>query len=131
MRPLPIQRFTILHTTPQELRPSRHRRQRVGLLREKTPQRRVMPAQRVSAAVPVCADPRPQPLRLDDQLLTRHHVQILVHDCLLSHRCDAALWTLSTFPACQDTLRGGLNGATANQRPYVITTTRLLTVMAG
>ena len=57
MRQQLIQRLAVLQTAPEKRRPCRNRRQWVGLLGEETPERRVMPAERVSGAVPVCPDP--------------------------------------------------------------------------
>jgi hypothetical protein len=39
----------------------------------------MMPAQLLSGAVAVSPYPEAQPFRLRDQLVTRHHFQIIVH----------------------------------------------------
>ena len=51
-----IKGFTIAQTTAQKLRPLRHSNVRIGLLRQKAPQFRMMPAQLMPAAVAMRAD---------------------------------------------------------------------------
>src|SRR3989442_2053976 len=51
----------------------------------------MMPAERVSGAVPVGPDARAQPPRLGNQLLAHHRVEIFVHDTSLPSRYERRL----------------------------------------
>src|SRR6185436_7903572 len=79
IRELLVQRLAIPQAAPQELRPSGDPGQRVGLLGQEAPERRVMPAELLAGAVAVRPDALTQPPRLGDQLLARHGFEILVH----------------------------------------------------
>ena len=79
-----IERLAVPQAAPEKLRPRRDGRNRVSPFREKPPERGVMPAELVSAAVAVLPDPRAQPLRLGHQLLARHRLQIVVHSFRLN-----------------------------------------------
>ena len=63
-----IEGFAIAQTAAKELGPFRDDRLRVGSLGEKTPQRRVVPAELVPRAVPVLADSGAQTPRFRDEL---------------------------------------------------------------
>src|SRR5262245_12010481 len=78
VRQLAVERFAVSQASAQELRPWRDRDFGCHPLGQQTPELGVMPAQIMSAAVPVFTDACPQPLHLGDQRLAGY-VQILVH----------------------------------------------------
>jgi hypothetical protein len=67
-----FKRLPVLHASRDELRPRRDGGKRVGLLRQQTPQRRVVPTEILAAGIAVLPDPRTQFLNFADQLLFRH-----------------------------------------------------------
>ena len=69
IRQLLVERLAVAQAASQKLRPARDGRHRIGPLRQQPPQRWMMPAEVVSRAVAMLADPRAQPLCLDHQLL--------------------------------------------------------------
>jgi hypothetical protein len=74
-----IQRLPVPNTASKEMRPIRHFRDRVGLLRQEPPERRMMPAQLVLGAVAMLADTFPQPLNFSNELLARHLFEVCIH----------------------------------------------------
>jgi hypothetical protein len=66
MRHLLIERLPVSDAPLHEPRPVRHGGQRIGRIRQQTPQGRVMPTKFVSRAVAVLTDALPQPLDLGD-----------------------------------------------------------------
>src|SRR3989442_13101160 len=91
IRQLLVQRLAGPQTASEKLRPRWNRRQRAGLFGEEAPECRLMPAERVSGAVPVGPDARAQPPRLGNQLLAHHRVEIFVHDTSLPNRYERRL----------------------------------------
>src|SRR5262249_38070223 len=76
---LPVERLAVADAAAEELRPPGNDRKRVGPLGQKSPELRVMPAERVRARVPVCTDAGAQPLHLREQLFAGHRLEVLVH----------------------------------------------------
>src|SRR4029453_17470455 len=74
-----VERLSILHTSPNELRPVRHYGNGIGLFREESPERRMVPAEFMPSAVTMPTDTSSQRLYLIDELLTRHRFEVFVH----------------------------------------------------
>src|SRR5262245_9113346 len=74
-----VEGFPILHTPFHELGPLRYDRDRIDLLGQKTPQRRMVPTQFMQRAIAVLSNAPPQLLDLRDQLLRCHLREVLVH----------------------------------------------------
>lgn len=102
-RQLPVQGLAVLHTAPKELRPRRHRRERVGLLREQTPERWMMPAERMASTVPVRSNAGAQPFRLGHELLAGHAFEVVVH-VHFPLRFSATAARMSGLNACSSIL---------------------------
>src|SRR5262245_54529183 len=79
LRQLLIERLPVADTPTHEVRPFRDIGQGIGLLRQQSPQRGMMPAKLLPAGIPVLANALPQLLNFDDQLSTLHVVKIVVH----------------------------------------------------
>src|SRR5215213_8861595 len=79
VRRLLVQRLPVPDTTLQELRPLRYHGNRVRLLRQESPERRMMPAELLPRTVPMLPDSLPQLLDFVEELLPRHPFEILVH----------------------------------------------------
>jgi hypothetical protein len=85
VRELLVERLAIPQAALQKLRPVRHDRHGVRLLRQQRPERRMMPTQLMPCAVPMSADAVPESLHLGDQLRARHAVDVVVHDVSVHH----------------------------------------------
>src|SRR5262245_10854970 len=79
MGSLLVQRLPIADAAGEELGPFRNLGNRIGLLREKSPQRRMVPAQVMTGAVPMGSNAVAQLAHLVDQLIARHAQKIVVH----------------------------------------------------
>src|SRR5262245_25568966 len=74
-----IKRQSVLDAAAHELRPLRYHRQRVGILRQQTPEAKMMPAQVVPAGIAMLTNTPAQLFDLVEQLFPAHQAQILVH----------------------------------------------------
>ena len=74
-----IKRLSIPHTALKELRPVRHYGYRIGLFRQQSPQRWMMPTQFMSATIAVLPDTLAESLDFFSKLLTRHLIEIAIH----------------------------------------------------
>jgi len=79
VRKLPLERLPVTQASTDELRPWRNDDLRGELLREETPQLRVMPTQLVAGAVTMSAYSHSQPLHFGDELLAAEPLQIVIH----------------------------------------------------
>ena len=75
-----VERSAIPQAALEKLRPLRDDRNWIGLFRQESPERGVMPTELMSRTVSMPTDPTPKFFDLVDELLTRHGVKILVHD---------------------------------------------------
>ncbi len=80
-----VKRLSIPHTALNELRPVRHYRNWIGLLRQEPPKRWMMPAEFMLCTVAMLTYALSQRLYFFDELLPRHRLEVRVHDCL-KHR---------------------------------------------
>src|SRR5687767_7568666 len=78
VRRLLVERHPVFHASLHELRPVRHRRNGVGLLRQESPERRMMPAELVPRAVAMPPDAGPQLPDFDDELVAGHRGEVFV-----------------------------------------------------
>ena len=67
-----VKRLSILHAALNELRPIRHYGNGIGLFREESPERRMVPAEFMPGAVTMLTDTSSQHPHLINELLTRH-----------------------------------------------------------
>jgi len=75
-----IQGLPIPDAASEELGPFGHHGDRIRLLGQQAPERRLVPTQLVSAAVPMPADALPQGPDFLDELLACHPAKVFVHD---------------------------------------------------
>src|SRR5262249_55415439 len=94
--------LAVADAAAEELRPPGNDRKRVGALGQKSPELRVMPAERVRARVPVCTDAGAQPLHLREQLFAGHRLEVLVHGSALD-RAAPVIASLRS-PECRPTV---------------------------
>src|SRR5688500_14268222 len=74
-----VERLPIAQAAAQELRPRRDDGERIRALGAEPPELRMVPAERVTAAVAVRADAVAEALRLGDELVVGHQGEIVVH----------------------------------------------------
>jgi hypothetical protein len=84
---LVVEGLPVPDAPPHELGPLGNHRERVLPLRKQSPERGVMPAELMMAAVAMRADALPQPSDFGDQLVARHPLQVFVHGV----QCSAGL----------------------------------------
>jgi hypothetical protein len=86
-----VQRLPIPYAASQELRPVRNHREGIGFLRQQSPERRMMPAEGMPAAVAMFSNSLPQLFRLSDELFACHLLEVFVHSALpMIVTCDPA-----------------------------------------
>ena len=73
-----IQGFAVLDAAAEKLRPRRHARLGIGLLRQEPPELRMMPAKLVSDAIAMLTDPGAKASHLRDKRISIETEKVLV-----------------------------------------------------